>query len=81
MIRLDGVPARVMRAFRRQRSPVVHVPERRENVARPREHRARRVRSKTSARGDPDPEPEPPLEVLPLSRFRRDLDAWLGAAS
>jgi hypothetical protein len=73
-IDLKGVPPHVEDAFRRaafrqararRRAPVVHVPERRENVAttRPREHRSP-SRSRSAARGDPDPpEPEPPVEV------------------
>jgi hypothetical protein len=59
--------------------PRIHV---REPVARPRERRAPTRRSAPS-RGSPDDDPEPgraglPLEVRSLSRFRRDVDAWLG---
>lgn len=46
------------------RPPVVHVPERREPVARPRERRAVARRASTSSRGSPDdPDPEPPAVV------------------
>jgi hypothetical protein len=61
-------------------------PARREPVARPRERRARRrttarrTRAGASRDGPGESDLDPPLEVLPLSRFRRDVDAWLGAA-
>jgi hypothetical protein len=56
------------RAWRQpRRAPIVHIPQPRENQARPREHRARRIRSaRTSARGDPD-EPPPALAGYPES--------------
>jgi hypothetical protein len=38
---------------------------------------SRRVARTNGARGDPDS--EPPLQVVPLARFRRDVDAWLEA--
>jgi hypothetical protein len=57
----------------------IHVPERRENAARPRERRVRRSRS-TASRGEPDPEPEPPLRVIPLAAFRRELRRALGVS-
>jgi hypothetical protein len=57
----------------------IHVAERRENAARPRERRVRRS-SATGSRGDPDPEPEPPLRVIPLAAFRRELRRALGVS-
>lgn len=49
---------------------------------RPREHRSRRSQ-RSAARGDPSPsEPaEPPLQVVPVSRFRRDVRRWLEGVS
>ena len=56
---------------RRLQAPLkIHAPERRENVARPRERRARRVA--TSSRGSPDGS-EPPLVAIPPAEFRRQL--------
>jgi hypothetical protein len=52
------------RAARDSRAPIVHVPPRRGNTARPREQRSRR-RTTAPSRGDPDPEPpKPPVEEL-----------------
>jgi hypothetical protein len=54
---------------------------------RPRERRAapRRTRRAGAARarapGRPEDDPEPPLEVVPLERFRHDVDAWRGGAA
>jgi hypothetical protein len=57
---------------RLQRLPaVVHVPERREPVARPRERRAVARRASTSSRGSPDGS-EPPLDRPRLTRAERD---------
>jgi hypothetical protein len=50
---------------------VVHVPERREPVARPRERRAVARRASTSSRGSPDGS-EPPLDRPRLTRAERD---------
>jgi hypothetical protein len=48
--------------------------------AQPRRPRTpRRVARTTGARGDPDSDPDPPLRVVPLTRFRRDVGAWLEA--
>jgi hypothetical protein len=56
---------------RLQRLPaVVHVPERREPVARPRERRAVARRASTSSRGSPDGS-EPPLDRPRLTRAER----------
>jgi hypothetical protein len=53
--------SRLQQMFRqeRRRPPVIHVPERREPVARSRERRARRSSSRSS--GKPSPADEPPL--------------------
>jgi hypothetical protein len=56
--------------FERLPAVVVHVPERREPVARPRERRAVARRASTSSRGSPDGS-EPPLD-RPLTRAERD---------
>jgi len=67
----------VRRRFRRVRRPL------RVRVARPREHRPRAHRAQSiSRRGPPrDDDPEPSdLTVVPLERFRADVDRWLGAA-
>jgi cytosine/adenosine deaminase-related metal-dependent hydrolase len=53
--------SRLQQMFRQERGrpPVIHVPERREPVARSRERRARR--SSSSSSGEPSPADEPPL--------------------
>jgi hypothetical protein len=78
-------PATVAQVFRalafadamqkKRRTPIVHVPQRRENAARPREQRPR-SRVKSTARGDPD---EPPLAEIPPAVFWRAGDAWRAA--
>jgi hypothetical protein len=52
-------------------------------VARPREHRPRAHRSRSSPRrGPPRGDAEPSdLDVVPLERFRADVDAWLRGAA
>jgi hypothetical protein len=95
--KLDGAPAWVEAAFRRQasrehferilsaRRANVHVPERRAPVApvtRSREHKAV-GRRRTASRASPDDPsgPRPPLEVRSLARFRRDVRRALGGAT
>ena len=67
--------------FTKRRIAIVHVPERRENIARPRERRASsRQRARAPTGDDPSPESDPPLEVIPLSRWQRELRRALGSA-
>jgi hypothetical protein len=40
----------------------------------------RRARAQARAPGSKDPPPDLPLEAVPLSRFRRDVRRWKGAA-
>jgi hypothetical protein len=57
----------------------IHAPERRENVARPRERRpTARQRARAPSGDDPSPESDPPLRVIPLATFRRVLRHALG---
>lgn len=63
---------------RASRSPVVHVPQRRE---RPRERRVstrRSSRTSRTSRGDPDDGEADHLRVIPLATFRRVLRHALG---
>jgi hypothetical protein len=60
-----------MRAARPALSVELVAPRPQEQLAKPREQRPTRRRSGSSSRGSPD---EPPLEAIPLSRFRRDVD-------
>ena len=70
----------VSRDLSSQRQPVIHGPAHQQNATRPRERRARG--SSTSSRGSPDDsEPEPPLRVVPLARFRRDVQRALGGSA
>jgi hypothetical protein len=86
-IELKGAPAWVETAFKRRaafelavssRQAVVHVPERREPVATPRERRAPRRRAGSSRASPSDPSEEPDLAVIPLAAFRRELGLALG---
>jgi hypothetical protein len=71
-----GQTARPPRPVRRS---VIHLPAR-EPAARPRERRpVRRARARSPGRQPDDPS-EPELVAVPLERFKRDVDRWLGAA-
>jgi hypothetical protein len=89
-IELNGAPAWVETAFKRRaafelavssRQAVVHVPERREPVATPRERRAPRRRAGSSRASPSDPDQPPPLRVIPPAAFRRELRRALGGAA
>jgi hypothetical protein len=62
----------------RRTDPIVHMPERRERMTRPREHRARAHAHRGPPRKSDEPEP---LRVISPAEFRRAVDVWLGVAS
>ena len=59
------------------------VPRQQPRAPRPRTVRRARAQARApGSKGSKDPpEPEPPLEVVPLSRFRRDVRRWLEGAA